>query len=67
MMVNAYVVASGRIGDTSAEPEGVRLLLLHDHGWSGLCARGEGEFVALRVTSHPGRTVRPTSRFELGI
>ena len=56
MMINDCVVTLGRIGDTSAEPEGVRLLLLHDNRWGGLCAGAGDDFVALRVTSHVGDT-----------
>lgn len=67
MMVNNRVVTLGRKGDTSAEPEWVRLLLLHDNRWSGFRAGAEGDFVALRVASHVGHTVRAPSRFELGI
>ena len=67
MMINGRLVTLGRTGDTSAEPEGVRLLLLHDNRWGGLCAGAGDDFVALRVTSHDGDTVRAMSCFGLGI
>lgn len=54
-------------GDTSAEPEWIRLLLLHDDRWSGLRAGAEDSFVALRFAGHVSRTMRTTIRFKLGI
>ena len=67
MMVNDRVVTLGRTGDTSAEPEWVRLLLLHDDGGSGLRTGAEDYFVALRFAGHVSGTMRATIRFKLGI
>jgi len=67
MVVNNCKVTIGRKGDTSAEPEWIGLLLLHNDRWSGLRARTEGDFVALRLAGHVDRMMRATSRFKLGI
>lgn len=66
-MVNGCIAILGRKGITSAEPERIRLLLLHNDRWRGLRAGAEGDFVVLRLASHLGRTLRGMSCFELGI